>query len=143
MKYPAVDTATAETREQILIRLQVDLPSDIATSYEAQAKERGMTMEQLLSERLFRCVSHTAASGLYFSDAERNELERIFGRQLKTAADVIRHGAKLVTISVEGIKVGLTPRLITRIKSRTFRTPLAEVVKREVRAGLELFCGMR
>jgi hypothetical protein len=130
-------------REQVLIRLSVDLPSDLATSYEAQAKAAGMSLEQLLSERLARCSGHSAQSGLYFSDGERNELERLLGRQVKTASDAIRHVAKLVTISVEGIKVGLTPRLITRIKSRTFRQPLAEVVKREVRAGLELFCGMR
>jgi hypothetical protein len=130
-------------REQVLIRLSIDLPSDLAAEYESQARTRGITLEQLLSERLSRCVSHAAASGLYFSDSERNELERLLGRQVKTAADAIRHVAKLVTISVEGIKVGLTPRLITRIKSRTFRQPLAEVVKREVRAGLELFCGMR
>ena len=131
------------THDPVLIRLQVDLPSDIAAGYESQAKALGITLEQLLSERLSRCLTHTAASGLYFSDPERNELERLLGRQVKTAADAIRHVAKLVTISVEGIKVGLTPRLITRIKSRTFRQPLAEVVKREVRAGLELFCGMR
>src|SRR5947207_904936 len=98
---------TVETKEQVLLRLQVDLPSDTAAEYESQAKLRGLTLEQLLSERLTRCVTHTATSGLYFSDEDRNALERIFGRQLKTAADVIRHGAKLVTISVEGIKVGL------------------------------------
>jgi len=134
---------SAPVQSPVLIRLSVDLPSDTAAEYESQARDKGVSLEQLLSERMVKCVSHTAQSGLYFSDAERNELERIFGRQLKTAADVLRHAAKLVTISVEGIKVGLTPRLIQRIKSRTFHNPLAEVVKREVRAGLELFCGMR
>jgi len=129
--------------DQVLIRLSVDLPSDIAAEYESQAKTLGVSLEQLLSSRLAACVTHTAAPGLYFSGPERNTLEHILGRQIKTASDALRHAAKLVTISVEGIKVGLTPRLIQRIKTRTFKQPLAEVVKREVRAGLETFCGMR
>ena len=115
----------------------------VAADYEAQAKSAGQTLEAYLAARLQACVSHSAAKGLYFNDQQRNELERTFGRQLNTAQDVLKWAGRLVTISVEGIKVGLNPRLIERIKSRTFRQPLTEVVKREVRAGLETFCGMR
>jgi hypothetical protein len=128
--------------DKVIIRLQIDLPSEVLAQYEKQ-KPAGQSLEELLSARLISCASHTSERPLYFTDSERAELEKILERRVPSAKDALRHLARLASISVEGIKVNLNPRLIERLKSRCFKHPLGEVVKREVRAGLETYCGMR
>jgi len=70
-------------------RLRVYLSSDVVGRYLEQAEKAGVDIEQLLSDRLAACVTHTAAKPIYFNDAERQELEKMLGKNIVTTKDLL------------------------------------------------------
>ena len=105
---------------------------------------RGLTLEDILKERLHRCQSHTALKPLYMNDAERAKLEQALGHNLSSAEQAIAQVTTALMLQVGDVGVELRPQLTARLATRVFRGETWEqVIRREVIQGLEAFCGMR
>jgi hypothetical protein len=128
------------------VRLQILLPEDIAEQYDVQARNSGHTAEKICSDRLRTCVTYTSGRGLYFSDPERSDLERITGGHLiSDAATALARIKTTVTLKVGDISIELTDRVLARASSRakSERKTLEEYVRKEVIQGLERSVGLR
>ena len=142
----AVAVATnTPARAPSTIRVTLHLDESLVARYERQGADAGLALEELLTQRLNRCVVHSASRPLYFTDKERTELEQITGGHvLETAAAALARLRTAVSVKVGDVAVTLNERLLSRLRTRVFRNETFEgVVKREVTRGLESFCGMR
>ena len=128
------------------IRVTISIPEEMYQQYESQAKLAKITTEKVLSDRLRQCVDHTSGRGLYFTDAQRADIERITGGHLimsaEQALDKIR---TTVNLKVGDINVEITERVLSRCASRARaeRKTFENYVKKEVIQGLERSTGLR
>ena len=134
---------TPEPNEPI-VRLTIELPASLVKHYEEQAQAWDRTPEFEIAERLKRCKTHVSTSPLYFTDDQRRELEQALGHNIQSPDVALAQLKNAVTLTVDEIKVELSPRLQQRIKSRVFRgESYASVVRREIVKALEVFSGIR
>ena len=137
-------TVIVQHRPDTKVRITLELPEALVDLYEEQAMARGLTLEDILKERLHRCQSHTALKPLYMNDAERAKLESALGHNLSSAEQAIAQVTTALMLQVGDVGVELRPQLTARLATRVFRGETWEqVIRREVIQGLEAFCGMR
>ena len=125
---------------------RVELNEDVLLQYEIQAAGRSISIEALLAERLTKCIDHNASRGMYFNDADRSDLETLFGgRTLATAPQAIAAGKAMATVTVGGVNVELDQTLVKRAASRaqSERTTIEKWLAREIIIGLERTTGIR
>jgi len=125
----------------ILVRL--DVPEHLLDTYTAQADSMKVPVEALMADRLQRYSSFDAQKPIYFDDVERQELERLIGKNVSSATEVLRILERNASLSVGTARVTLKPNLLARLKSRCFvpdfETWLSTLVVQE----LERFAGLR
>lgn len=133
---PATDTVT---------RVTIKLDEETLKTYEKEAEARKRSLESVLSERLRKCQSHTAAQGIYFNDADRQKLVHVTGGHLITSAeDALRRIETAMTVAIGDVKIDIDSRLANRIYHRakaSRMTPEAWVM-REGFKSLREACGM-
>lgn len=142
---PAIAPGESAKRDS-KVRIQLHIPESTYDSYSAQAAAAKLAVEKICSDRLRTCVTHTSGRGLYFTDAERSDLERITGGHLISDAPTALQRIKTtVTLRVGDISVELTDRVLQRASSRakSVRKSLEEYVRKEVIEGLERSVGIR
>jgi hypothetical protein len=128
------------------IRVTISIPEEMYQQYETQAKLAKVTVEKVLSDRLRQCVDHTSGRGLYFTDAQRSDIERITGGHLIMSAEQALEKIKTtVNLKVGDINVEVTDRVLARCASRARaeRKDFETYVKKEVIQGLERSTGLR
>jgi len=134
------------TRRDTHVRLQLSIPSSVIEQYELQARAIGVSLEKVCADRLRTSVTHTSGRGLYFTDTERSELERITGgHSVGDATTALQRIKTTVSLKVGDITVELTGRILARCASRatSVRKTLEQFVRKEVTEGLERVCGLR
>ncbi len=99
---------------------RITLPAEISDSYNRQAEACGLPIEELLARRAVESVNHASIKPLYVSDAQRQELERVLGRNFQRPKELVEAVAHLAELRVENVKVVLTPDVLERLKSRHF-----------------------
>jgi hypothetical protein len=128
------------------VRVTLSIPEELYTRYEERAKERKVSIERELLERLQRCHTHTAGRPLYFNDAERGELEHVTGGwALETAAAAISRIKQLVRVAIGEVKVDLDDRVLQRAghRAKAQKQDIGVWITREVTEGLERSVGLR
>jgi len=103
-----------KTHPDVIVKLQI--PADVCAIYEAQG-EGNEELEMAL--RLIRCVDHSASSPLYFDDKQRNELELLLDKELRSAAealDAIRGNYEIEL--PDGHKLVIPHEIAVRLKDR-------------------------
>jgi hypothetical protein len=128
------------------VRLQLSVPESTVEQYELQARAAGVSLEKVCADRLRTAVTHTAGRGLYFTDAERSELERVTGGYTISDADTALTRIKAtVTLKIGDLTVEVTGKVLARCASRasSMRKTLEQYVRQEVIQGLERSCGLR
>jgi hypothetical protein len=128
------------------VKLQITLPESLYDEYCVQAAAERVPVEKLLADRLTRCASHTGTRTLYFSDKERNELERITGGHLiSSAADALAKIRTTCQVKVGNVVVQLNERVTQRAHARAKATRKApeEWLRKEVLENLERSVGLR
>ena len=137
-------TVIVQHRPPTKVRLTLELDEALVDLYEEQAMARGITLEDMLKERLHRCQSHLATKPLYLDDAQRAKLEEALGHTFSSAEQAIAQVITATTLQVGDVGVEIRPQLAARLSTRVFRGETWEqVIQREVTRGLEAFCGMR
>ncbi len=124
----------------MLLKLTLELPSDVYHEYVKQSPDGDM--EDVMSSRLAACVGYDADKPLYFSDAERQELEHLLGRNLSSASEALAAVKRALTVKLDGVEVPLQPALLTRLKTRCFGKTFPEFLKERIVRGLEEFTMM-
>lgn len=143
---PPSKGADGSLRKDTKVRLQLHVPESTIEQYEAQAKAAGQSLEKVCSDRLRTCVDHTSGRGLYFTDEQRSELERITGGHfINDAPSALLRVKTTVELKVGGITIELTDRVLQRCASRakSVRKSLEDFVRKEVIEGLERSAGLR
>lgn len=125
--------------------LSLTLPVDVIELYEQDAKERGKTLNEVVTQRLFSCRQHNANRGVYFNDAERSELEKLTGgRIVYEAKDALKRIRNQQSIRLGNTQVTLAPTLLTRLKSRCSRAmDFKTYLRKQAIEGLERAANMR
>lgn len=113
---------SAPAKPDTLVRVQLDLPASIVDLYESQATSESST-ESLIAARLQRCAPHTAQRGLYFDDAEREQLEQLLGGGIfRDAAEALRILHDRYSVTIGGANVRLDGPVYTWLKDRAEET---------------------
>jgi hypothetical protein len=125
--------------------LSLTLPVDVLELYEAEAKEKGLTLDEVVTKRLFLCRQHSANRGVYFNDKERSELEKLTGgRIVYEAEDALKRIRNQLSIRLGNTQVILAPTLLTRLKSRCSRAmDFKQYLRKQAIEGLERAANMR
>ena len=128
--------ATASLPSQASIRLKLELPQRVLETYERQAEECGVPLEDLIAARLCDSVQHTSTKPIYLTDEDRRRLDFLFGLNLNTAADVIKQVQTLCTMRVDNVRVNLDQHIRKRLTTRhldrgiTYDEHVARIVKK-------------
>ena len=116
------------------VRFSLVLPEEIYNQYSS---------ESAMAARLKSCVSHTSQQPMYLSDEERNQLNQVLGRMVRTPAELISILKQKHEIKVGAVKVPLDDNLIARLETRRFGLSLEELIRKQVVECLEQFVGLR
>lgn len=140
---------TAVLEPPVLERTTLKLPTTLIDAYQEQANTAGISLEEVLVDRLENSLFHNASQPLYFNDDQRDRLEHLTGgSRLLDPETALSRIADSQSISITGpgakpTKIKLTPEHIQRIKSRLFGRQWPEALEEEIVRALETFCAMR
>lgn len=126
------------------IALRIELSDDTVRAYDDQ-NEITRPVEELMAQRLVDCIDHNAERGLYFNDAQRAELEKIFGYLLPSANETVQLARNMATVKIAGVNIRLEQAILKRAKTRAdaMRMSLEEWLEKEIAFGLETAVGLR
>ena len=125
------------------VKVALRIPEAVLSAYEDQAVERKRPVEDVLTERLSKCLSHLDQNPIYLSDKEVSELSQIATQQITCAADLIQWAKQLTTFKVGEVEVPLSATLVKRLETRRFGKTWNQVMNDLVTDGLEKAVGMR
>jgi len=123
------------------IKLRVD--EALYDHFAERAAKHGRDAEEEMVLRLRSCREHTASAPIYLNDDQRNELSQISGIGMSKPEDVVDWARRVSAITVGGVTVELSERLLTRLSTRTFGRTFEEHIRRVVTEQLEQLVGMR
>jgi hypothetical protein len=125
----------------VLIRLA--LSEDLVEQYQSQADLAQRTMEVVMAERLTRCLEYDDAKPLYFTDEQRQELEKALGRNVAHATDALTQIRKALSVRIGKVQVQLEEPLLSKLKSRCLGVAWDEYLTQLLRHALEAHVGLR
>ena len=99
------------------LAIKLHLPERLLDSYQAEADNYGVSLEELISHRLMVCRDHNAQKPLYFNDSDRRELEKILGKNVASTADALALLRRMVSIKLAGANIEISPGLLRDRKS--------------------------
>jgi len=116
------------------VRFSLVLPESIYNQYAS---------EDEMVKRLTQCVKMDSQNPMYLTDQDRNALNQVMGRMIRTAAELLAILKQKHEIKVGSVKVPLEDNLIARLETRRFGLSLEELIKKQVIECLEQFVGLR
>jgi hypothetical protein len=124
------------TTVEAKLRPTITISDEAYQAYEKFAARKRISMDQALSGRLDAFADCEAVKGLFFNDAERQELERIAGRNFSSAREVIEAVCRALTVKVGGVEVAIPAEMAARLKSRcqerNFEKWLADLISEKL-----------
>jgi hypothetical protein len=127
----------------VLNRIRLTVSDALLADLEKQAKSRKTTVERLITERFKAFVSYDDQKPLYFTDAERQRLESLIGKNVSTADEALTMLTRALSVRTDGVEFVLNPRLLARLKSRCFQSDFGKWLSQLIVEELERFVGMR
>lgn len=124
-------------------RISITLPAELLAHYEAQAKQRGVSLDAILEERMQGCRNHNDGRALYFTDMDRQMLERLLDSSVGTPSDALKRIQHALQITVDGAPIELSPKLLERLKARAIRVDFKKMLQETVLKQLEHHVGLR
>jgi hypothetical protein len=121
-----------------ILSIKLEIPDEALKIYEARGP-----LDKTLAKTLATCVNYTAEKPIYFNDTQRKRLDRLFGRNFKSAEEVIQIMERYITARIGEVDVQLSPQILTRLKTRCFGKPFEQFLAERVVQGLEEFVAMR
>lgn len=130
---------SVETR----VSFRVEVDESTAEAYLRTADERGVSVEQVITERLAAAREFTSTKPIYLSDEQRQRLEALFKRNFSDPERVTTAIENLARVRVGGAIVDLSQDLLDKLQTRAIGISLKDLIKQEVVVALEQYVGMR
>lgn len=125
------------------VKLTLRVSEDLHDVYAERAVKFGRPVEDEMVRRLSDCREHTATSGVYLNDDQRNTLSQLAGFGFRNADDVLAWARKQCSLQVANVTVPLSTQLADRLRSRCFGATWEEHIRRVVTENLEREVGLR
>jgi hypothetical protein len=146
----AITRTASDAQTQFISRLPDDAPvlvqivvsAKTYRGYAVQAAHDDLSVEEKLTERLAETISFTAEKPIYIDDVFRQRIDKMLGRNIGSAEELltaIQHGT---TIECADVQVHIEDNLMRRLKSRLFGRSFAQVVTEAVIYGLKQKVGL-
>jgi predicted HTH transcriptional regulator len=126
--------------------LRISLPTTIADHYQAIADMFGKALEDVVSERLTTTADYyedDPGRPLHFNQAERQELEKILGKNVFSTRDALVMIRNAVSLRIGSQKITLRPELLQKLKTRCLGMDWEAFITQTVTQELERFVGLR
>lgn len=97
--------------------LKITIPADLYVEYEVAAGKSGLTVAELVLHRLRRCKDHNGIRTLFFSDAQRAQLENILQKKpLETSEQALTVLKACLSVNLSDFEpVPLTAQQVKRL----------------------------
>lgn len=127
------------------VTLEISLPRAIFDELKSQSSSgRGsIDLGTLIRTRLMLYGSLNSAKPIILSDADRQHLERLVGRNLSTSSEVVALIQRALSCSISGMQIPLSLRLMERLKSRALGMELEKYIILTITRALETEVGLR
>lgn len=131
--------------EELVTALRIQLPESLYALFEDQAKQSNCTIEEILVRRLQQTKDLDNFSGrtVKLEPAQRQRVEKLFGRSFQTGADLVHYLEGAYTLKVGGVDVQLSGECLKRVQSRAIRRPYEELLREVITRQVEHFVGLR
>ena len=122
--------------EKVSLRIRLD--ESTYRHFETLAAATGTDPEDLIARHIKATkLFEVAERPIYLTDAQRREIETMFGKMLD-GKSLVAEVRKALTMSIEDVgEITLRPQLIERLRSRCFDGKPAEFIKRNTVEQLE------
>lgn len=138
-----VSTDAVENDTSLPGSVTLMIPAPVRAEYAAR-KNPQQPLREYLVERLAKCQDHTASKPIYIDDEVRQELERLSGRNMDTAEDLLGWCMYISTLRLGALKLNVDTDLIARALFRKDADQTdGECLSEYLSAGIEIKTGMR
>lgn len=126
------------------LRLTIEIDPQVLRHLEDQAQKQGLNLEVIIARRLTACQDHVSTKPLYFSDLQRQDLEKLLGENLSTPEVALKTISKALSLAIDEHQITLKPDLLYRLQGRNLaKIPFGDFVGRTAVEELERYCEMR
>lgn len=125
------------------IRVSVFVREEVLNKADAIAKAKGKTVEQILEQQLYRFQDLESNKPIVLNDTARQHLEKLLGRNLTTADELVSHVQRALTTNIGDVDLQLTPYLLDRLRTRCIGMEWEKFIQQIVVRSLEEYCGLR
>lgn len=132
---------SAPTEFGVFVRLPLTPP--LVEKYQVEAQNYGVSLEELLANRLSECADYNATKPLYFNDSQRRDMEALLGKNVSKPGDVLVVLRKALAIKINGVSILLKPDVLERLRTRHHSGDFSEWLGVLVTQELEKYCGLR
>lgn len=127
----------------VATNVRVPLNDDVLNKYEAQAKAQNKTLEQVLVQTLVRFQDVVSTKPIILSDAARQHLDKLLGRNLSTGDELVSAVQRGLTVRLDELSIPITPYLLDRLRSRCIGMEFDAFMKLILVRMLEEYVGVR
>lgn len=131
------------TVTQSILHVSVPLDEKVIEQYRREAADYGVSLEEVIANRLTACVSHSSTRPIYFNDEDRKNVEKLVGRNLTNANSLIQIVQKLLTMRISGMSVTLKPDILNRLRTRHNAGEFSQWLTQQIIILLEQYVGLR
>jgi len=120
------ETTSSSVEAEVYTTVTLRIPQSLYDEYANTASLQLMDVEEVMQHRLAKCKTHNTLRGLWFSDSERSQLEKLLKKApIETAAVALTSLSQAGGVDMDGFKVSLTipQRKILGIRVRNGTTP--------------------
>jgi len=126
------------------VATRLELPEDLLDKYEALAQSDGVSLDQAVATHLRKVASGAGSKKpIVLTDADRQALEGLLGKNFSSASELVDAITMSVTVSIGGLAVSLSPKLLARLETRAIGVPFSDYLAATVVRLLEQEVGMR
>ena len=136
-------TASAPSPTSVSLQARLTLSEKTLAHYQKEANDYGVPLEELLSHRLTACVTHNSGRPLYFDDAQRQQIEKMIGRNVSQPSAVIQMIEKLLSFRINGMSITLKPEVLSRLRTRHNYGEFTQWLSHQIQILLEQYAGLR
>jgi hypothetical protein len=126
---------------ETLLRIPVS-ESDFQSLTELAVKYN-IPVEEFIARRLPQIQKSNSEKPIVLTDAERQRIEQLVGKNISTGEELIKVVEHALTVSMNGLSMTLTPYLLDRLKSRCIGMEFPAFMDRTIKRALEQFAGLR
>jgi hypothetical protein len=123
--------------------LRIPLSEETLQVLDEQATRANLPVEEFIAKKLPQITVSNSEKPIVLTDAERQRIEQLVGKNISTGEELIRVVEHALTVSLNGLSMTLTPYLLDRLKSRCIGMEFPAFMDRTIKRALEQFAGLR